>query len=322
MFSRCHLVLALMLAFGALAAPALAQNPNLTKRLILKDGSYQPATKWEIQGNRVRYYSAERYTWEEIPYSLIDWPATDKWNQEREANAISAETRDVSKEIEDEKKKEEEQSPTVAPGVRLPANGGVMLLDHYKGEPQLLELAQSGTDVNKQMGRNILRAAINPVATAKQSIELEGPHAKQQSHDTLPTIFINIDTDSNSTKGDTPVAAASRFRLIRCQVKKDVRVAGNIKVAITGKVSQQENFIDVVSVPYSGDWVKVTPAKELAPGEYALAEMLGDKQMNLYVWDFGVNPAAPANPTAWKPAQPAPQPADSNKTPALNKRTQ
>jgi hypothetical protein len=322
MFSRCHLVLALMLALSALAAPALAQNPNLTKRLILKDGTYQPATKWETRGDRVRFFSAERYDWEEIPNNLIDWPATDKWNKEREANAVSAETKEVSNELEEEKKKEEAQSPTVAPGVRLPANGGVMLLDHYKGEPQLVDLAQSGTDVNKQMGRNILRAAINPIASAKQSIELDGAHAKVQAHDTMPTIFVNIDNDNTSSKGETPVAAASRFRLIRCQVKKDVRVAGNLKVAVTGHVSQQESFVDVESVPFSGDWVKVTPAKELAPGEYALAEMLDAKQINLYVWDFGVNPNAPANPNAWKPVQPAPQQTDSNKTPALNKRTQ
>src|SRR5262249_50377509 len=152
-------VLAISLVAGSVAAQ---QNP---KRLILKDGSYQTATTWELVGKRVRYYSAERYLWEELPSDFVDWPATEKYNQEHDAQRSGKATlADKEGEIDSP------ETPTVAPGLRLPDGGGVFLLDAYQSQPQLLQLAQNGGELNKHMGKNILRAAINPLAlSSKQS---------------------------------------------------------------------------------------------------------------------------------------------------------
>src|SRR5205807_4691117 len=96
--------------------------------------------------------------------------------------------------------------------------------------------------------------------------------------------------------------------IIRIQAKGGKRVAGAIKIAVTGKMKTDERFVPATVTTMTGSWVKITPTDPLAAGEYAVAEMLGKEGMNLYVWDFGVNPSAPANRDAWKPNPSASQP--------------
>jgi hypothetical protein len=301
------------------ASPAVAET---TKRLILKDGAYQSVTKYEVQGDRVRYRSADREEWEEIPKALIDWKATDDFNAGRAKVVESPEASELDKEAEADLKAEEARTPEVAPGLRLPDGGGVVLLDAFKGEPQLVEIPQNGGELNRNMGKNILRGAINPVAGQKQSVELEGTLASIQAHSSKPVFFISPQSDDPNAavkaEHESPETNAAqspqRFRIVRAEVKKEVRVVGVVKVAITGKVSQENKFVETVNEAMLGGWVKIKPVKDLEPGEYAVVEMLGKAGMNLYVWDFGVNPQAPANPSAWravgakaaaKPTQPA-----------------
>ena len=121
----------------ALSAPA----QDLSRRLILKDGSYQMVTRYEVKGDRVRYKSAERDEWEELPSSLVDWPATEKYEKDRATSAIP-EAKALDKETDAERAAEESHLPQVAPGLRLPEESGVFLLDNFKGQPQLVEMQQ------------------------------------------------------------------------------------------------------------------------------------------------------------------------------------
>ena len=322
---------ALMLLLAGMTMPA-QQNP---KRLILKDGSYQTVTQWEIKGDRLRYYSAERYAWEELPAELVDWPATDKYNKDRK-NEREKDVEALAKAAE----ADQLDTPLVAPGLRLPDGGGVFLLDTYKDQPQLIELTQQSGELNKHAGKNILRAAINPLAlSSKQTVELKGDHARTQAHVVQPVIYASVEPASsqnltaagaldNAASGRGPGAAApatlknadvpDHYGIVRLEKSKDGRVVGNLNIAVYGKVSQKENWIKTASTPLGRSWVKITPLEPLAAGEYAVVEHLDKGQINLYVWDFGVNPSAPANPNAWTARQP--EAGQDGENPGLAKR--
>ena len=304
-----------------LALPTHAQD--LARRLILKDGSYQLVTKYEVKGDRVRYMSAERDEWEEMPTSLVDWPATEKYEKDRAAGASVPEAAALDKEIEQERAQEEAQLPQVAPGLRLPDASGVFLLDSFQGEPQIDEIQQTAGDVNRNTKGNIFRGAINPIASNKQTIELDGAHAAVQSHVDVPSLYINVEESNGPDAIPRPTQAApkvrspqqpqqpqqpeqpivpfDRFRIVRTEVKGGKRIVGDVKRQVTGKVSQEQHFVKTTITRVTGGWLKVTPTEPLPPGEYAIVEVMGKEGMNLYVWDFGINPKAPANANPWKP---------------------
>jgi hypothetical protein len=334
------LIAAILAAFLALAKPASAQE--LAHRLILKDGSYQLVTKYETKGDRVRYYSAEREDWEELPASLVDWPATEKYEKDRTSNTPVPEAAELDKEVAEEAVREQAKLPQVAPGLHLPEDSGVFLFDSFQGEPQLDEIQQNAADVSHSTKGALLRQAI-PMAGLKQSIEIEGAHASVQAHVAVPSLYINEEGDpdhpgaANSASpklgkksSDTPegpeqpeqpeqaVVPFDRFIIVHAEVKGGRRVVGAVKRAPTGKVAQEQHPVKTTIDRVTGGWLKITPTEPMPPGEYALVETVGSEGMNLYVWDFGVNPKAPANANPWKPeaASSAAKPAAPAATPA------
>lgn len=326
MLARLH---SRILAFALtllLAIPALAQETP--RRIILKDGSYQLVTKYEVKGDRVRYYSTEREEWEELPSSLVDWPATEKFEKDRAAAASTPEAVQIDKEIEHDRQLEQAELPQVAPGLRLPLDSGIFLLDNFQGQPQIIEVNQTAGDVNRNTKTNIFRGALNPVSSLKQTIELEGAHAPAQSHVAVPTFYIKLDETPDQAPdrtSDKPAPAESsgpaqpqkpqqaivpfdRFRILRVEVKGNKRIVGDIKRQVTGKITREQHEIKTTITDIRGGWLKLTPIQNLDPGEYALVEMTEKESMNLYIWDFGVNPKAPANPNPWKPDVKPPTP--------------
>ena len=270
------------------------QNAQIT-RLILKDGSFEPISQYSIENDRVRYFSTQRYVWEELPFSLIDWTATEQYA--RQATTESSSRMNEALAMASVAKKEEDaRRPFVAPGLRLPSSEGVFLLDVYQSKSELILLAQNEADLNKNTGGNILRGIFNPIASSKQNVELKGLHARIQSHDLAPVIYFPIHAAYPQAEQNV-VPPKDRFRIVQCENKKGKRIVAVYNIAIHGKVTQRAQYIEIKIEPVSEFWVKIAPLAPLKPGEYALVELDEKGTMNLFVWDFGADPTAPANPT-------------------------
>ena len=126
LFNSILALAVLTLLPNSLAAqePSPATAEQQTKRIILKDGSYQMVLKYEMQGDRVHYLSAERYEWEDLPASLVDWDATKKY--EADLSKGKARAHVETPEEREEREREEANSPEIEPGLRLPGTGGVL----------------------------------------------------------------------------------------------------------------------------------------------------------------------------------------------------
>jgi hypothetical protein len=274
------------------AAGAQAGNASLpatgglaVKRLILTDGGYQTATEWKKSGERVEYFSAERSEWEELPAALVDWKATDEWNSAA-AQSQADELKQVSGEEVAARKEAEMNTPQVAPKLapelRLPADGGVFLLEERAGKAVLLQVPGNKTEEDDHEGENRLRRSIVSIASQLQTIELKGAAAKVRLHAAAPAIFVDVENDQGVIAGDS-------FRIVRLAPKRGLRVVSENKIGQDGSENSKEMYLHSRAEKFSGDWWKVIPLEDLTPGEYAIVIEGVWKSENGVVWDFGVD---------------------------------
>lgn len=312
-----------------LPAPA-AEAPKANHRLILKDGSYQIVRQYEVVGDRVRYISVERSgEWEELPNDLVDWEATKKWERDhavtQQANEDPSEAmkeaETIDKEEATEREEENARMPTVAKGLELPDEDSVFVLDAFEGTPELVELAPNDMAVDAKTHHGL--STLNPMAGARAAMELPGAHAKVHLHVNEPEIYLSLNlTDdkehvlSHAVTVETSSAkdavnrkhgahsAQSGFAIVKVDERRAVRIVGSLKLARDGTVTQEEDVIPAkVEVMPGKHWLKLTPAKTLVIGEYALVEILSPQDISPTVWDFRVDPQLGDNPGSIGPVQ-------------------
>jgi len=273
------------------------------KRLFLKDGTYQVIQKYEVKGDRVRYLSAERRAWEEVPADLVDWDATHKY-EAAQAKADEPVVEKIPTKEELAKEMEDAMTPEVAPNLRLPKSGGVFAVDTENNQPRLVELTQNSGQVNQHVGKNLLLKKVIKVAPTTETIELPGSHSKIQLNNPRPTIYLNVDTNPDEQDASVarkkyrtrPSSDAYRYKFVKLDSKNNTRIIGSIQTLATEDTIYNQTELSTYGRIMDGDvWIKIEPNQSLPPGEYAIAEMLTNEQINRVVWDFSVAGTPPKN---------------------------
>jgi hypothetical protein len=247
------------------------------KKLILTDGSFQIVREYERQGDRVRYYSVERSSWEEIPTELVDWAATDKAGVE--AAASQRETIDrlhATAATEVAVTIDTGSSLLVGSGVFLPDSPGFYVLDGQT----VLGLLQVEATSRVDKARAILRGISGiPLISTKRIIEVPGKHAKVRIQSAEPEFFFR------TVDGRSPMLA-----LVRADIKGDKRQVATAVIDMVGTTKYEQKEIPVLASEAARGVQRLVMGQKLEPGEYALLETTPEG-LSSYVWEFGVDPA-------------------------------
>ncbi len=256
------------LVCSALLLSTVASLSGQRMALFLDDGARMDVREYEVQGDRVRYFSLERGQWEIVPLEIVDLERTRVHNRTVQA-ALQGQ-----REEERRERFAERRARTELHGV--PLDNGVYYL---KGtEPVLME--QAYFDLGASKGRTVLNViAPMPVMAGKRTLSIPGVSAKLSTSDAKPSFYLRLDK-------------FSRFGISRLkpEPKKKRRIVQQIFVV--PKVEEQAEMQDDVEVfrqQLAPLVYKVWPVLPLEAGEYAVVAYTPG-ETDLRAWDFSHQP--------------------------------
>ena len=167
-----------------------------------------------------------------------------------------------------------------ASNVQLPAHGSVFLLDNIDGNPQLMLMHESDTQLDRHTGTNLAKSAV--MLRKKQTIELEGYRADVRVHTRTPKVLVR----ANDADGTEP-----QYAIVKLKTFDDHRELGELKLSrLVGKPKRNEETV-AVERRRLADRLEFTPKTALADGEYAVVKLVPGSSYPTWVYDFGVDGA-------------------------------
>ena len=273
-------------------AASTVPSASVGKKLVLKDGGYQLVREYQRNGDRVRYFSAERGDWEEIPAAMVDWDATAKAEAAAGASADA-----LLKQVHHEQEQRQIEAPLdvdaslpIAPGIFLPGGEGMFVLEGKSVTP----LEQAGAEVHadkKQTLKQILSPV--PVVPSKKNVELPGAKATRRINSERPEFYLrepppDPDRVSAILTSGQPGDTGPEIVLVKLTIKGGKRQIESIRSMFGQQVPGELNAVSIQRWDVAKDVYRFTLGQELSAGEYAFTQLLPDG-INFYVWDFGVD---------------------------------
>ena len=291
----------------SLALEKIPQNPENSqkdkpvqtvprgKKLVLKDGTFQVIREYKRDGERVRYYSLERGDWEELPASMVDWPATEKAAGDAQM-AAAAEVEKIHKQEESRRMDnvaDIDASLQVGSGVFLPEGEGMFLVEGKSIRIMDQVASQMKADKLRLLGQ-ILSPV--PAVPGKLNLVLPGTHATLRVRTTRPEFYLreaaaDPEKVSKIEKSARAGDAGPDVELIRAKVTRTGRQLESISTLFGQEMSKDRNSVAIQRWEVAPSVYRFTLSEALPPGEYVIAQIIPDG-LDVFVWEFGVD--APA----------------------------
>lgn len=262
------------------------------KKLVLKDGTFQLVRSYEKNGDRVKYFSLERGSWEEIPATMVDWDATAKAEKTTAAadDALAAKIHKQEEAQNIQTTLDVDASLQVGGGVFLPPGEGMFAVEGKS----VIPIPQVGSAVRTDR-KNQLKRILSPlpIIPAKQNITLEGKSATLRINSSSPEFYLReLTTEDEQESGLERTSRQSTtgpdVELLKATVKGNKRIIESVRSMMGEEVGRENKTISIQQWEVAKRVYRYTLSEPLPPGEYALAEILPGG-LNLFVWDFGVD---------------------------------
>ena len=231
-------------------------------KLYLKDGSYQIVREYKVENDRVRFYSADRDEWEEVPAALVDL--------EKTAAEIKAHDEEVKADLAANAAEEKAELAAAKEVERVPQETGVYLIEGDKLTP----IKAAEAKVNNDTKRTVLKVLSPlPLVSGKATLELDGAHAAFGTSNREPEFYIRMAEDE-------------RMGIVRLGEHKGNRVVEKMTIVpVSKEVIEEPDLVDTFRKQEADGLFKIWPEKPMPPGQYAVVEYTEGK-VNMRVWDF------------------------------------